>query len=105
MVKDGILTIVLDRIDKATGEMREDVSKIKADISTLVTTSVRQQTILEDQSRRSEAIEKSVKLLENRITPLEQHIAMWSGASKVLVILGGITALVSAIVAIYKVLR
>jgi hypothetical protein len=102
MERDGILAIVLDRIDKATGEMRDDVSRIKTDIATLVTTSVRQQGILEDQLRRTEAVEKSVKFLEGRITPLEQHTAMWSGAGKVLAILGGLAALVVAILAIYK---
>lgn len=100
---------ILTRIDSATTEIGADVKELKASVNELEATSREHKAILDEHMRRTAAAEENIELLrlrdekrdeevEDRIKPLEKHVAMWAGAGKVLAVLGTIAAIIGAVV-------
>lgn len=102
---------ILNKVDSHTEELRLELQGIRKDISSINVTAAKHQAILEEHMRRTEANEAALKiieethaaklgLVEDRIKPIEAHIAMWGGAGKVLTVLG---ILATILASIYKV--
>lgn len=107
-----VLNEVLHRIEASTGDIRNEMSEMRKDLSAMAVLTSKQQGILETHIRRTEAAEAAIKQtaataaenrhqLEGRIVPLESHVAMWAGAGKLVAMLA---LLAGMVMAIYKLL-
>lgn len=105
--QDTLVKTILDRIDKVTDETRTEMGEMRKDVSSLANTATKQQAILEEHIRRTEANEKAVNVLTDkhlvdindigsRLKPLEAHISMWAGAWKVLAVLSALATIAAA---------
>lgn len=85
----------LERIDKATEGIQQDVNSLKV-------TAAQQQTILDEHMRRTEANEKALELAQQRLTPLEHHVTMWGGVGKALAVAGAVITLLGTILGVIQ---
>lgn len=107
---------VLERIERKVDEMRkeyrEDMKELRAEVKQSNTTQVRQQSILEEHIRRTEANEKQIvlnkeyndeqiEMIREEIKPLKTNSTMWLGAAKALVITTSIVGLISTFMKLF----
>lgn len=99
------LSAKMDVHNKAT---TVDIKEIKETLHGLHIVSEKQQVILDEHIRRTEANERALELLSNkhleveqsivnRLIPLEKHVSMWAGAGKVLAVIGSVAGIAYSI--------
>lgn len=94
---EDLLQAALDKIEKSTDETRTELQEMRKDMSSLASTGVKHQAILEEHIRRTEANEKALEMMGSRIAPLEKHVWMWGGVGKGLAVLAGLASITAAI--------
>lgn len=119
MTNDEFMKSILKKLNESTDDARKELSEfraesrrdlinIRANLADSNLIQVRQQAILEDHIRRTEVNEEElallkirqaedIKILSAKIEPLEEHVFMWAGAGKVLIILGVIGTILGGI--------
>lgn len=99
--KDGDGEEILKYLHEHNTDIKHELKEIKEGLQNLHITTTKQQGILDEHIRRTAAVEQHVRLLESdhseRIAPLERHTAMWAGAMKVLLVLGAIAGIATAV--------
>jgi len=78
------------------------VEKLVEQLNDLNITVAKQEINLKDHMRRSDLLEEEVKLLDNRITPIEDHVKFVGSVTKVC---GTLFASASAITAVVELIR
>jgi len=96
---------ILNRVESLHDGLKDELTGIRRDIHGIHTVQIKQQVILEEHIKRTKNNEDHLDLLREQhdkdVEPLQQHVAMWSGASKALLT---IAALLGAIYTAYKLL-
>jgi hypothetical protein len=104
MIDDEFIRSTLDELRQLADETKQELSGFRAEshrdlgsihqyINDINVTQARQQIILEEHIRRTEANEQMVamakkqydediRVLHTKISPIEKHVAMWGGAGK-----------------------
>lgn len=112
--KDDINTLlnkldnIENKLDGSIDEMKSDIKVIGVRLNSLDITSHKQNVALEEHMRRTDLLEQATaklhtndsavqKSLSDRIVPLEQNVAMWAGAGKLIAVLTGLAALIGAV--------
>lgn len=90
-----------DLIHDVLGRLVSSTDEIKKDVSSLKTTAVRHQAVLEEHVRRTEAAEAALEHMQSRLKPLETHVSMWGGAGKVLAVLGTVASIIAVLYKIF----
>lgn len=105
---EEMLELVLAKIDTATEDGAKKYQDVLQQLEIIKQVQGSQAGILSEHMRRTEANEtiiqvlkktqeEQVKFFTTEIEPLKKHVNMWSGAGKVLTILGTLAAMAGAI--------
>lgn len=86
--KDDIMLSTMQRIEAKVDSQAKDISNINVTMAANTAT-------LDVHVKRTE-------LLEQRVSPLESHVAIWSGLGKALAVLATIATIAEVIVLIMK---
>ncbi len=93
-----ILNLILDEVKS----IRVKVDKSDERLDSIDITLVRQNATLEEHVRRTELLEDKTNQLSDDLKPVEKHVAMVTGALKLLGIVGTIVAIIVGIVEFIK---
>lgn len=108
MTAEEALEAILEKIDTASEDGRKKYAEVLTELSHIKKVQSEQHNILQEHMRRTAANEailevvrttqsEQVEFFKEEIEPLKKHVNMWSGAGKVLAILGTLAAMAGAV--------
>jgi multidrug resistance efflux pump len=74
-------------------EIREDLRRVSATQTHILTVQERQQASLEEHIRRTEAAEAGLETVRAELAPLKVHAAVWGAAAKALAAVGTLVSI------------
>ena len=83
--------------DDLLKHLLSEVREVRADIGEIKTVQAQQAGSLDEHIRRSESLETMLGDQDQRIRPLESHVAGWAGVGKALAVLAALAVVGGAI--------
>lgn len=101
------MKLLLEQLAKGMSDTQSDIKEILREVAEVKNTQVKQEAVLEEHIRRTEANERHLELAKSEsdrrftvmaeeMKPLKTHVAMWGGAGKVVTILGVLAGIIGA---------